>query len=36
MELELLTDIDMSLTVEKGIRREMCRAIYKYAKKSNK
>ena len=26
----------MSLTVEKGIRREMCCAIYRYAKKKKK
>ena len=36
VELELLTDVDMLLTVEKGIRGEICHAIYRYAKGNNK
>ena len=36
VELQLLTDIDMLLMVEKGIRSEICQAIYRHAKASNK
>ena len=36
VKLELLIDVDMSLMVEKGIRGEICHAIYRYAKANNK
>ena len=36
LRLELLTDIDMLLMVEKRIRGEMCHAIHRYAKANNK
>ena len=36
VELELLTDIDMLLMVEKGTRSEICQAIHSYAKANNK
>ena len=36
VELELLTDADILLMVEKGIRGGICHAIYKYAKVNNK
>ena len=32
IELELLTNIDMLLVVEKGIRRGICHVIHRYAK----
>ena len=36
VKLELLTDVDMSLVVEKGIRGGIFRAIYRYAKANNR
>ena len=36
VELELLTDVDMLLMVEKGIRGVICHAIYRYAKANDK
>ena len=36
VELELLTDNDMLIMFEEGIRGQMCHAIYRYAKVNNK
>ena len=36
VKLELLTDYDMLLMVEEGIRGGMCHSIHRYAKASNK
>ena len=36
VELELLTDVDMPLIVEKGIKGGICHAIYRYATANNK
>ena len=36
IQLDLLTDINMLLMIEKGIRRGICLSIYQYAKANNK
>ena len=36
VKLDLLTDIDMLLIVEKGIRGGICHSNYQYAKANNK
>ena len=35
-KLNHLTDIDMLITVEKSIRREICHSVYQYEKVNNK
>ena len=35
-KIKLLTDIDMLLMVEKGIRGGICRATHRFAKRNNK
>ena len=36
VELELITNVDKLLMIEKGIRRGICHAIHRYAKANNK
>ena len=36
VKLEILTDIDMLLMIEKDIRGGICHVIYRYAKDNNK
>ena len=36
VKLEMFTNVDMLLMVEKGIREGICHAIYRYAKANNK
>ena len=36
LNLELLTDVDMLLMIEAGIRRGMCQSVHRHAKAKNK
>ena len=36
VKLELLTNFNMLLIIEEGIRREMCHAVHRFAKANNK
>ena len=36
VELELITNVDILLMIEKGIRGEICHVIHRYAKANNK
>ena len=36
IKLDLLTDINMSLKIEKGVRGGICHAIHQYGKANNK
>ena len=36
MKLDLLTDVDMLLMIETGIRGRICHSVYRYAKVNNK
>ena len=36
LQIDLLTDIDRLLMVEKGIRGGICHSIYRYAKANNR